>query len=367
MHIHPSDIFLRELLEDPRCVSQRVRAHLGECAFCRQRTFNLLSTIRKFTPDYGYLLRKDLDFIALWQQRLARERSQAPKLLSVLLDQPETRRELLIRNHSKFQTWGLLELILEQGHGQTFKNPAAVEDMGNLALLLSDHLSPSLYGLERIEDLRARAWAYIGNSLRIRVNLEGAERAFEKAFAHLRQGTGEVLERASILNFKASLKKDQHQFAASLRLLQRAVQVFGEAGDEHQVGRSLVSMAVIHYIQGEPDAATRLTQKALLMLDFKQEPRAMLCAQHNLIVDLTATGRLMDAQGALAKARPVYHLFPEPWAQSRLHYAQGQIYRCLGLYHEAKTQLRDAYDAFLAANLPDDAASVHREILALPI
>lgn len=65
--------------------------------------------------------------------------------------------------------------------------------MGNLALLVSDHLSPSLYGLERIEDLRARAWAYIGNSLRVRVNLAGAEKAFEKAFAHLRRGTGEVL------------------------------------------------------------------------------------------------------------------------------------------------------------------------------
>jgi tetratricopeptide (TPR) repeat protein len=366
MQIHPSDILLRELLEEPRCPSQKVRDHLGECAFCRKRIRDLLKTPRRSTPDNGYFLKQDLSFIAFWQQRLTQERAQAPKLLSVLLEQPEARRELLVRNHPRFQTWGLLELILEQSQEQTFNNPADSEKMANLALLVSDHLSPSLYGLERIEDLRARAWAYIGNSLRVRVNLAEAGQAFEKAFAHLRQGTGETLERGSILRLKGALRKDQHRFTESLHLLQRTVHIFREAGDEHQVGISLVSMSTIYHLQGEPDRAILLVNDALSRLDVRREPRAVVCAHINLIGDFILAGRLMEAQGALAKNRALYQQLPEPWLQSGLHYARGDIYRRFGLYREAKTHLQLAYEAFVGANRPAIAAEVSEEILALP-
>jgi tetratricopeptide (TPR) repeat protein len=366
MQIHPSDILLREILEEPLCPSQKVRDHLGECALCRKRIRNLLAAPRRPSSHCEYALGSNIEFIALWQRRLTLERAQAPRLLSVLLEQPEARRELLVRNHPRFQTWGLLELTLEQSHEQTFNNPAGSEEMGNLALLVSDHLSPSLYGLERIEDLRARAWAYIGNSLRVRVNLAGAEKAFEKAFAHLRRGTGEVLERASILRLKGALRKDQHRFADSLHLLQRTIQIFRETGDEHQVGSSLVSMSTIHHLQGEPDRAILLVNDALPRLDFRREPRIVACAHINLVGDLVIAGRFMEAQGTLARNRALYQQLAEPWLQSGLHYVQGAIYLKFGLYREAKTHLQLAYEAFLGANRPAIAAEVSEEILALP-
>jgi tetratricopeptide (TPR) repeat protein len=366
MQIHPSKILLREILEERLCPSQKVRDHLGECAFCRKRIRNLLAAPRRSPSDYEYALGSHIEFIALWQRRLTLERAQAPRLLSVLLEQPEARRELLVRNHPRFQTWGLLELILEQSHEQIFSNPAGSEEMGNLALLVSDHLRPSLYGLERIEDLRARAWADIGNSLRVRVSLAEAEKAFEKAFAHLGRGTGEVLERASILRLKGALRKDQHRFADSLHLLQRTVQLFREAGDEHQVGSSLVSMSTIHHLQGEPDRAILLVTDALPRLDVRREPRMVACAHINLIGDLVVAGRFMEAQGVLARNRALIQQRAEPWLQSSLHYAQSAIYLKIGLHREARTHLQLAYESFLAANRPALAAEVSEEIRALP-
>lgn len=366
MQIHPSNILLRELLEEPRSPNQKVREHLGECALCRKRVHDLLSTAQRSYPDYEYFLSKNLSFISFWQQRLAQERAQAPRLLSILLEQSDARRELLVRNHPRFQTWGLLELVLQESQEQTFNNPADSEKMANLALLMSDHLSPSLYGLERIEDLRARAWAYIGNSLRVRVDLVEAEKAFEKAFAHLRRGTGETFERGVILRLKGALRKDQHRFADSLHLLQRTVQIFHEVGDEHQVGISLVSMSTIHHLQGEPDRAILLVNDALPRLDIRREPRGVVCAHINLVGDFILAGRFMEAQGALARNRALYQRLPEPWVQSRLHYMQGEIYRRFRLYREAKTYLQLAYEAFLDANRPAVAAEVFGEILALP-
>jgi tetratricopeptide (TPR) repeat protein len=352
MQIHPSDILLRETLENPRSSGQRVVGHIAQCSYCRKRVRALSGTYWKSdVPDYGCLFGQNLSFLGQWQRRLMCERTGASGLLSTLLEQPTGRRKLLVQNHPRFQKWGLLEVILGRSYEQIFHDSKESEEMARLALLVSDHLNSSLYGLERIEDLRAQAWAYIGNSLRLRGNLPEADQAFEKAFSHLRRGTGDIIERATILRLKASLRNAQKRFDDSLQLLQRTIQVFREAGDDHQVGRTLVAMSMVHHLKGEPSSAILLAQEALHRLDAKYEPRAAFCARHNLIADFILAGRFFEAQGALAKARSMYQQFPEPWAQSRFHYAHGDICRGMGLYREARTHFQAAHQAFWATQL----------------
>src|SRR5260370_482312 len=64
-----------------------------------------------------------------------------------------------------------------------------------LAIHLASHLDTSYYQREIVEDLRARAWSYMANLRRIASDFDGAEEAFQIAYAHLKSGTREPLER----------------------------------------------------------------------------------------------------------------------------------------------------------------------------
>ena len=103
---------------------------------------------------------------------MAKERADAPGLFVELTAYPCQQRELLVQNSSRYHTWGLFELLIERSLEVGIRNPASAEELGLLALRLSDHLDASFYGDPLIQDLRARAWAYIGNSYRLRSDLQ---------------------------------------------------------------------------------------------------------------------------------------------------------------------------------------------------
>ena len=101
-----------------------------------------------------------------------------------------------------------------------------------------------------IEDLRARAWGYIGNARRVRSDLHAAEGAFEEAYLQLEKGTEDPLERAILLDLEASLRRDQRRFDEAYKLLRRAISIFLQSGQKHRAGRSLVNLATVHHFMG---------------------------------------------------------------------------------------------------------------------
>ena len=93
-----------------------------------------------------------------------------------------------------------------------------------------DRLDPDEYRVEAIENLRARAWAYVANSRRVKADFRGAEEAFALAFASLKRGTLEPMERAVLLDLKASLLRAQRRLGKALSLLHRAAKIFLSLG-----------------------------------------------------------------------------------------------------------------------------------------
>src|SRR5579885_2953697 len=96
-----------------------------------------------------------------YESRLAQnesERERAPALLAELLGQPSGRRELLLANQPRFHTWGLLELLVDSCREESYADAPGCEERAWLALKVADELDAALYGAERIEDLRGRAW-----------------------------------------------------------------------------------------------------------------------------------------------------------------------------------------------------------------
>jgi tetratricopeptide (TPR) repeat protein len=294
-----------------------------------------------------------------------RERADAPSLFNELAQYPLEHHTLLVRNCPRFHTWGFCEALLLRSQELNFQDPTAAENQAFLALEVLDHLDPARYGAESLEDLRARSWSYVANSRRIRADLRGAEEAFALAFAALKRGTWEPMEKALLLDLKGSLLTTQRRFSGALGLFRRAVAIFLEVGETHRAGRALVKMSTVHYFANEPEQAIPLLYQALDLIDLTREPRLLLVASHNLIDNLAELGKYMEAQKLLVKARPLYKQFPQPWSRYPHRWVEGKIARGLGQIEQAEALLLSARDGFLAEGSAYDMALVSLDLASL--
>ena len=225
MKIHPNDDALEEFLlslGDPHLSLVR---HLAWCSICRSRLAYLPRPLplhpdtppgRSAVLDYEAALAESRRSLSEWGAGLETERDDAPGLFVELLGQPADARDLLLRDSSRFQTWGLYELLVERSLEASLQDPAFGEHLGLLALRLSESSGPtSATARNGSADLRARAWAFVGNACRLRFDFQGSEEAFSRAYLELKKGTRDGLERAIFLDLKASLREIQRRFDES--------------------------------------------------------------------------------------------------------------------------------------------------------
>lgn len=380
MKIHPHDQLLAEFAATLTEGSGPLVDHVAGCRRCRERILVLMDRLPEPPPgrsaeilpwpeppdvDYGPAIEAAERRLLVHARALAAERAAAPGRLTELLGHPPERREMLMRNHLRFQTWGLLERLIERVREQTFQSPPAAMDLARLALALADCLDADYYGAERIEDLRGRIWGFVGNARRVASDLTGAEGAFETAAGLLGAGTGDPLERALLLDLRASLLRDQRRFAAAKHLLLRALRIYRDVGETHRAGRVLINLSTLHDQGGTPERAIPLLNEALTLIDASREPLLLLSAQHNLITNLAEAGRFMEAHGLFIQARALYARFPEARMQNRRHWVAGKIARGLGQTPEAEAHLRIARDGFIVEASAFDTALVSLDLASL--
>jgi tetratricopeptide (TPR) repeat protein len=258
-----------------------------------------------------------------------------------------------------------LESLIQGSLETSIQDPSRGEDLGQLALQVTNLLEAAHHGSERLEDLRARAWAHVGNARRIKSDLQGSEEAFQQAQLHMERGTGDRLELAILWDLKASLKRSQRLFDESCRLLEEAISAFLELGDRHRAGRSLVNLSLALNYSGAPEGSISPLYRALDLIDPEQEPRLLLTARHNLILVLAETGRFFEAQRAYREARLLYRSFPDTWTQNRRKWVKGKIAYGFGQLRRAELLFLSARDGFLAEGVPYDTALVSLEIALL--
>lgn len=232
---------------------------------------------RPSEADYG----KTVDnVLASFRPRFSsavREQAEAPALLDDLLRHTPERRRVLADNSGRFLSLALCALLLESSRQEGYTNPAEGERRADLVLALADRLDPEWYGPRVLEDVRARGFMLIGNARRVASDLEGAEEAFHTAEAHLREGTGDRLERARLLCLKGCLRREQVRFAEAASLFKRSAAVFLAAGEPHAAAEALLGLAVTCQRQGEPEEAIRLLGEADGLIDPKaSDPKRRL-------------------------------------------------------------------------------------------
>lgn len=246
LKIHPNDLVLEGLVRSRTGDPRRLLDHLDCCPGCSRRFETLRGETGSQSGDsYVSALESSRRVYHRHRNTLERERALAAVLVEELTGLRADQREAVLGSTTRFSTWGVFERLVERSLAVAGHSPAEAEDLGLLALRISDGLRVDEHRRELIEDLRARAWGHIGNARRCLGDLAGAGDAFRRAYSHLLQGTRDPLERALLCELRAALLRDQGCFETALRLLQRALVLFQDLGQEQKVNRCLDEMSAI--------------------------------------------------------------------------------------------------------------------------
>ncbi|HVG07586.1 MAG TPA: hypothetical protein VNM67_07755 [Thermoanaerobaculia bacterium] len=288
---------------------------------------------------------------------VARERAQGRELFEELARHPPARQLLMVSNSARFQSRMLCEILLEQAHEAGFREPARAVELARLGTAIVDCLAERRgEDGEGIQGLRARAWAQLGNALRISSDHEGADQAFETATELLDPVRVTPHEIARVLDFEASLRRDQRRFAEATRLMDRVITIYRKLGQRSLLGRSLQQKSLICGESGDSDGEIALLRRALELLNPEEEPRIFLAARHNLISALCESGRPREAFALLFHTRPLYLKQGDRLNLLRLRWVEGAVSRGLLRYEQAAVAFREVREAFLELGLDYDAA-----------
>ncbi len=261
--------------------------------------------------DYSRALEKARALVRSRTNDLARERSVAPRFVDELLARPAEGRRLWVQNSPRFHSWVLSDMLLRRCEDEWMGSPLEAAQLADLASFIADNLDCQQYCLGMIQDLRALAVAYQGNSQRILGNPEEAERCLLAASRRAALGTGDSLLEARISCLRAVFLGAQERFEEALVLIDRVVSVYLRAADRHRVGRTLISKAKLLIDSGAPERAAWFLRRALRWIETETEPRLVLVIRHNLICSYVAQGEFSTARKMMANSRSLYSCFPE--------------------------------------------------------
>lgn len=237
------------------------------------------------------------------ERSLAREARVAPGLFAELEALPPRRRRLLAGNGRRFRNWALTELVIDDCHRSAARDPEHARELGKLAVVLAARLRVEVYGSGLVEDMRARAWACLGNARRLAGDLNGAEEAFRRAESHLWNGSCDPLEEGTFFDLKASLRHAQSRFGEAAELLDAAGASFRKVQDLHLEGRTEARRGLVWARRGRADEAIPRLERGLEWLDADREPAVVAQLRLALADLLIGEGRLFEARHHLAEAR----------------------------------------------------------------
>lgn len=306
---------------------------------------------------------------AAQQLRLAQEeeRRLAPRAATQLERQPEIRARLLIDNHQRFRTWGLAEELLERCHHALFQaDSCRAVRIARLAVTVAGRIDDSIYGASLTADLLARCWGSLGNAYRCSGQLEAASSAFERADEALMDGTGDPLEEATLLGYRASWATAVGDYEDSVALLEDTRRIYEELGEDHLLARTLVKLSTPHGFL-DPSSGAETARRAEKLLDPHKDSRLFLMARHNHIRFVIDAGNPEHAAMLLKGSRKYYRRESTRWIQLNLAWTEARLAAALGDLAEAEAGYEVLLTEMLEHRYRVDGALVALDLAATRI
>lgn len=348
----------------PEALDRRFREHVLEiCPVCDGE---LLAYLHERRPGLLHLtvLLILLRRVAEEVRRL--EEQARHELAELMKTSPADRLGRVRRARKRFRNPLLADLLIESSRQRVFADPRESLAFARLAFEVAVRIGmQGPGGTDLAHEPMTRAKAYEANALRAGGDLKAAERPMANALANVGK-----LERpeaqAEIVSLAASLRRCQRRFEEALRLVDLAIQLDAEAGDEHQVAKRLILKSHTLFELGRIEQAIGAVQKALERLDRQRDLFLYVVAEHALLCYLVDAGYVAEARKRFEEAQGFYDSFEGEWSlQVRRRWLEGNIARGFGETEQAEHSLTAARDSFLERGIGLDAALVSLDLARL--
>ncbi|HXM71528.1 MAG TPA: hypothetical protein VN970_10370, partial [Thermoanaerobaculia bacterium] len=337
-------------------IQQVVIPHLvAVCAGCRE----IHQELQRLKQEVGH-----------WDEMVVvLEGLDAPELWQRLQPLPYDQQLRQVEEDGGLQTWALCRLLLRKSLEATFHRPDLAVQLAFLAVKISVHLGEA-YDRDWVMDLRALAFAYLGNARRVVEELQSAADAFHEAHSYLRRsGTGNPRVEAEILDLEASLLREERRFGAALELLERVIATYTgedpEVRDLHLAGHALVNKATTLEQMGDVEQAIAVLREAAPLVVEKRDSRLALCLRHNLVCFLTAAGKSEEAAALLPEVKELALRLGNDLDLLRLRWAEGRVAFGSGQRGPAEQAFKEVQRVFLERDMGYDAALVSLDLAIL--
>ena len=298
-------------------------------------------------------------------QAMAEERSGLPLLIALFDEIPVEERRAKAFAQSPFHSWAFCEWLIETSRELSQSDASRAEEQARLAAEIADGLEPVRYGAALVQDLRARAQVCLGEALRHRPDLWGANDAFSRAEALLDEGTGDTLETGYLLEARASLRRDQQRLAEAHRLADESIAIYRRHRELHLLGRAFVDKGKTYAAEHDMEAAVQWMRKGLGLLDPTRERRFELGARLGLMLCLLESGRAQEAGFLLRASRSEFEVHAGELLGLRFRWLEGKVQHSLGELEEAERSLAEARRGFIERGLGFDAAGASLDLAGL--
>ena len=199
--------------------------------------------------------------------------------------------EALVRGEMTLVGAGVCAALLARSWEVRHRDEEEMVTLARAAVEVARDLGPWQLGSRKVADLQALAWGELANAYRVAGRLGQADRAFGKAFALLRKGSGDPLLKARLLDLESSLLGTSDDFELALEALTLLADLYQYYGEIQLATQALVKQALYTFYSGNAGEAILLNQQAMALLDRQLQPELWITATRNQLVFLAAPGR----------------------------------------------------------------------------
>jgi len=292
--------------------------------------------------------------------RVREEEGKAQGYLDAILAKPaEDRASFVEAAPEGVRGPALASGLIEAAKEAMPRNPHDSLALARLARTVLQHADLSPF----VEELYARAVAYVGNAMRVLGNLSEAAEVMAHARFILRQaGNGDEITQSELDNLEGMVRLHQRDYAGAERLLKRAMTGFRCVGHHREGLRSGLILAILYRESGDLKKAISTQRQINEELEKADEPQLLIFGHRNLVVALCDAGQYGEAEEWFEKTVP---FLKGDIAISRAEWVQGRIAHGQGDLERAESHLKAAQYGFNRVELHFDKAMVTLELACL--
>lgn len=243
--------------------------------------------------------------------------------------------------------FALIDALLARSWAVRHDKPGEMVQLADLAVKQAQALDASEIGVPRMNDAMSRAWAELGNALRVSDRHAEAWQALHLARQVYERSSQDELLEIRITELEASLAADRRQFDVALAKLTRVYRFHRRRRSFHSAGRTLILRGLYANYAGWVDEAIQLLRQGRALLDPKGDPDLHYAATHNELLCLVNAGRYQEAKRLRIERSRELSWGKGRVSEVRLRGVDGRLDVSEGKFARAEETFREVKQGFL--------------------